>query len=127
MTTEDDFQKKLDEDPKDWQTRLVFADWLDERGDKRAEGYRALALIRDLWYESPTKDGWTLWLGRMKADWFNLLAGKRCLWNGKQDDKSLGLWRDHETRREAEDDAAFAFSQLPTERRTAILNSTVPV
>lgn len=31
MTTEDDFQAALDANPSDWQTRLVFADWLDER------------------------------------------------------------------------------------------------
>lgn len=30
MTTEDDFQAVLDADPSDWQTRLVFADWLQE-------------------------------------------------------------------------------------------------
>ena len=42
MTTEDDFQAALDANPNDWQTRLVFADWLDERGDVRASGYRAL-------------------------------------------------------------------------------------
>jgi uncharacterized protein (TIGR02996 family) len=30
VTTEDDFQAKLDADPSDWQTRLVFADWLEE-------------------------------------------------------------------------------------------------
>ena len=46
MTTEDDFQAALDAKPDDWQTRLVFADWLDERGDPRAEGYRALGVLR---------------------------------------------------------------------------------
>ncbi len=46
MTTEDDFQAALDANPDDWQTRLVFADWLDERGDARAEGYRALGANR---------------------------------------------------------------------------------
>jgi uncharacterized protein (TIGR02996 family) len=30
MTTEDDFQAALDANPGDWQTRLVFADWLQE-------------------------------------------------------------------------------------------------
>src|SRR5204863_136709 len=46
VTTEDDFQNALDADPADWQTRLVFADWLQERGDVRAEGYRALGRTR---------------------------------------------------------------------------------
>jgi uncharacterized protein (TIGR02996 family) len=38
VTTEDDFQSALDKDPEDWQTRLVFADWLQEHNDLRAEG-----------------------------------------------------------------------------------------
>lgn len=46
MTSEDDFQAQLDANPDDWQTRLVFADWLDERGDPRAGGYRALGFHR---------------------------------------------------------------------------------
>jgi len=41
VTTEEDFQRRLDADPTDWPTRLVFADWLQERRDERAEGYRA--------------------------------------------------------------------------------------
>src|SRR5262245_54586051 len=45
MTTEDDFQRTLDATPEDWQTRMVFADWLDERGDPRAAGYRALGKL----------------------------------------------------------------------------------
>lgn len=46
MTTEDDFQRALDANPDDWQTRLVLADFLQELGDERAEGYRALGLLR---------------------------------------------------------------------------------
>ncbi len=43
MTTEDEFQRQLDDHPDDWHTRLVFADWLDDRDDPRAAGYRAIA------------------------------------------------------------------------------------
>jgi uncharacterized protein (TIGR02996 family) len=46
VTTEDDFQLVLDKNLDDWQTRLVFADWLQEREDPRAEGYRALGTLR---------------------------------------------------------------------------------
>src|SRR5271156_2633515 len=42
MDTEDLLQKMLDEHPDDWQTRLVLADFLEEQGDVRAEGYRWL-------------------------------------------------------------------------------------
>lgn len=46
MTTEDDFQNQLDQCPEDHNTRLVFADWLDERNDPRGPGYRALGMCR---------------------------------------------------------------------------------
>ena len=48
MTTEDDFQRALDANTDDWQTQWVFADWLDEHADPRAEGYRVLGTLR-LW------------------------------------------------------------------------------
>lgn len=41
MTTEDDFRKAIDANPGDWQTRLVFADWLADLSDPRAEEERA--------------------------------------------------------------------------------------
>lgn len=46
MTTEDDFQNAIDASPDDWNARLVFADWLQEQGDPRAEGYRALGALK---------------------------------------------------------------------------------
>ena len=46
MTTEDHFQAALDENPSDWQTRLVLADWLQDRDDPRADGYRVLGRLR---------------------------------------------------------------------------------
>ena len=46
MTTESDFQTALDADPTDWQTRLVFADWLEEQGDSRVAGYRRMGELR---------------------------------------------------------------------------------
>jgi uncharacterized protein (TIGR02996 family) len=44
MTSEDDFQAKLDETPYDWQTRMVFADYLGDLDDPRAEGYRLMGV-----------------------------------------------------------------------------------
>src|SRR5215510_9578888 len=58
MTTEDDFQAALDKNPEDWQTRLVFADWLEERGDVRAEGYRALGLLHRVPVGAVRPDQW---------------------------------------------------------------------
>src|SRR5688500_4926683 len=48
MTTEDDFHAMLAPHPDDHATRLILADFLDERGDPRGPGYRALALLRRL-------------------------------------------------------------------------------
>jgi uncharacterized protein (TIGR02996 family) len=43
MTTEVDWWALLDKNPLDHQTRAVFADWLQDRDDKRAEGLRWMA------------------------------------------------------------------------------------
>src|SRR5687767_2932613 len=40
MVDETTFQRALDLEPHNWALRLVFADWLEERGDPRAAGYR---------------------------------------------------------------------------------------
>src|SRR5262249_13386737 len=68
VTTEDDFQNALDAQPGDWQTRLVFADWLQDRSDPRAEGYRALGMNRIVPIAGvpgrPVRvAGWSLWGG----------------------------------------------------------------
>jgi uncharacterized protein (TIGR02996 family) len=128
MTTEDDFQAALDADPTDWQTRLVLADWLDERGDPRAEGYRALGLLRKRprmeWYEHGVKRAkmrhwvWRKFLTSatipdlnydcLNGDWRDLIP----------DINEINSYR---TRREAEDAAARAFAKLPAARRTELL------
>lgn len=46
MTDEDAFHAAMDEDVNEFTHYLVFADWLDEHNDPRAEGYRALAEMR---------------------------------------------------------------------------------
>src|SRR5436190_2015217 len=40
MSTEDAFLDALLADPSDFETRLIFADWLEERGDPRGEFLR---------------------------------------------------------------------------------------
>lgn len=125
MTTEDDFQAALDANPKDWQTRLVFADWLEERNDPRAEGYRALGVLRlrpspGHHYGKPLHDRPERWWARassesehkyrhLPADWYRLV-----------DDSGLSL-TSFRGRRKAEDAAARAFAKLPAERRAELL------
>lgn len=121
MTTEDDFQAALDAKPEDWQTRLVFADWLQERGDPRADGYRALGVLR-LW---PKREGegeggtWAYQGGvaddypachTLPRDWFDADSPGNTYWT-----------QDLDTRRESEDAAARAFAKLPPERRAELL------
>src|SRR5829696_5751875 len=85
MTTEDDFQRAIDASPGDWQTRLVFADWLQDRDDPRADGYRAMGRQRLSTFNvnpSPRAPLWTWFpfgpLGyaarALPRDWYELLA-----------------------------------------------------
>jgi uncharacterized protein (TIGR02996 family) len=43
MNDEEIFNAGLDREPKDAVLRLLFAEWLAERGDERSTGYRWLA------------------------------------------------------------------------------------
>ena len=120
MTTEDDFQAALDANPYDWQTRLVFADWLEERGDPRAEGYRALGVLQLRPYsaaycwanarnrESTAHAGFNL----LPQDWYAFTTPNL---------ETAGIYCFFESRREAEDAAALAFARLPPERRAELL------
>lgn len=126
MTTEDDFQNALTATPDDWQTRLVFADWLQDRGDPRADGYRALGVLKLRPHAVGTRNWWTAkgdgqpYYNHLPPDWFQLLAGYK--------HRSQGRWRwpeawvaDRDNRAEIEDAAARAFSGLPPARRAKLL------
>jgi uncharacterized protein (TIGR02996 family) len=129
VTTEDDFHTALDANPEDWQTRLVFADWLEERGDPRAEGYRALGARRlrpNKWVQLPDVFHWwwggdeVFWRNNtdvvvLPRDWFEALPDQEL-------DRVAWPWHDDpNTRRAAEDAAAAGFARLPPERRAALL------
>lgn len=144
MTTEDDFQRMLDANPDDWQTRLVFSEWLRDRDDPRADGMQALgrsgnhAIL-------PGERGWGMWycdeqytlpsdIGpmRLASDWY--YAVELLIDETKEEGlRSIGYaegvpdyWQAFNTRREAEDAAALAFAKLPAERRAELL-ATAPV
>ena len=131
MTTEDDFHKALDANPDDHQTRLVFADFLQEHGDPRAEGYRALGTLGkrpnnsgngDVFYENANYRRYGGIEPRyLPEDWFNLvnleeLEGMKPRWSTTP--------KEHRTRRHLEDAAALAFSQLPHARREELLGQS---
>ena len=125
MTTEDDFQAALDADTSDWQTRLVFADWLEEQGDPRAEGYRALGTRRRApvptyrapqvrWWDEASENG-PKGPDDIPRDWLDLIASSK-----------RGFYGDYvlfDSRREAEDAAALAFAKLPARRRATLLET----
>lgn len=115
MTTEDDFQRALDANPEDWQIRLVFADWLQDQGDPRAEGYRALGSLRraPTWSASSTAAGWYYArstgyavLPHMLPPWW--------VW-------TVAMQGVAASRAAAEDAAALAFARLTSERRDELL------
>ena len=136
MTTEDDFQRMIDERPDDWQSRLVLADWLQERGDPRAAGYRAVAVQqrrplegekkhddgkthRTWWWYCPHADSPAYSMhNHVPRDWFDLLpAGEG----------SESFWPVHtatgglKSRRDCEDALALAFAKLPPARQAELL------
>jgi uncharacterized protein (TIGR02996 family) len=135
VTTEDDFQRILDENPADRETRLVFADWLQDRGDPRAEGYRAMAVRnrhplqgRHLnadtwWWHACAEARMAEFHNHVPQDWFGLLP---------PDEGSTQFWPVFrsgggvKTRRECEDALALAFAKLTAEQQAKLLTPFAP-
>lgn len=128
VTTEDDFQYLLDLHPDDHTTRLVFADWLDERADPRAEGYRAMGVLR-LHPMMPASREWGFWENRtdpsefseparLPVDWFAALGASSDAFVTLHNDDGTRWWA---TVRDASDAAALAFARLPAARQAELL------
>lgn len=115
------FQAALDADPGDHTTRLVFADWLEERGDPRAEGYRALGVWRRVPHREFTQSAGLCWYyPGCGYDWSGVPpAGTPRTWLPKS--LKAAHWQTLPTRRAAEDAAALAFARLPPARRAELL------
>jgi uncharacterized protein (TIGR02996 family) len=134
MTTEDDFQAMLDANPEDHTTRLIFADRLDERGDPRGPGYRALGERRI----SPCHLGSAIFDAAEREE-LGAPAAQGFWWCDADEPKfaphhlpfawfmavhgGLRSANNYPTRREAEDAAALAFAQLPADRRAELLRN----
>jgi uncharacterized protein (TIGR02996 family) len=132
MTTEEEFQRLLDDDPENWAARVMFADWLDDRGDLRGPGYRALAAQRrsplqgyhegtgakTWWWFCPPVETELAVHNHLPSDWFALLPvgeGNQSFWPLHTEEGGVM------TRRECEGAAALAFAQLPAKRRAELL------
>jgi len=135
MTSEKEFQDQLDQHPDDHHTRMVFADWLEEQGDPRAEGYRALGVLGHSPYTlgkyNPKEKGYG-WSNtnntnafypinhKLPIDWFTIIKDTHNEYPYQR--LPQDHWRYHGSRQEADDQAAHAFSQLPEERKKEILS-----
>jgi uncharacterized protein (TIGR02996 family) len=130
VTTEDDFQRALDAAPDDWDTRLALADFFHARGDPRAEGYRALGLLRMCPYVDRVSYWWTTIKVSccpvsgvrgngcsLPRDWFRLVD----LDPHDESFKPLGSEGVARSRRAVEDAAALAFGKLPAQRQAQLL------
>lgn len=128
------FQDHLDKYPDDHNHRMVFADWLQERGDPRAEGYRAMGQLRKNAVQSrysPT----TTWLWGNKSNssyayepsgalpdvWLKRVGNNHPTYGN--DVNNTKNWRYHTSRRNAEDAAALAFAKIPRYIKTKLLTT----
>jgi uncharacterized protein (TIGR02996 family) len=61
MTGEQFFRSALDVRPEDMALRLLFAEWLEERGDYRAQGFRWMSRLGKwpFWLPSSRRWSWT--------------------------------------------------------------------
>lgn len=147
MNDEDDFQRMLDANPADHTTRLVFADWLQERDDPRAEGYRAMgrrqlcpqSVVMNAGIQDARHD--TQWVYGRRDDpfatdpdygrgvsracllpyvWFEALPYTDRVYSFNVD-KEQRSWEHFPSRREAEDALAMAFAKLKPRRRASLL------
>ncbi len=126
--SEEGFQAHLDANPEDHFAREVFADWLEDRDDPRAEGYRALGVLgRFPFVESKASYLWhnekrygTNDPDDLKTVWFLAIT------HFTRKTYMTDWWVRFPSRRKAEDAAAIAFSQLRSEDRACIfVNASV--
>src|SRR5262249_30719954 len=80
MTDEAAFQAGLDDNPRNHDLRLVFADWLEEQGDWRAASYRWMGTHRKHPY--PADRSWDWWDASLREnldDWTALERAQKIL------------------------------------------------
>lgn len=122
MNDENAFQAALDAHPDDHTTRLVFADWLEEHDDPRAEPYRILGKFQRFPARSQaTKDTVVTWSWYLfDPDW----RDSHVYSNGLPPTWSRAIGNQHvkSTRLEADEEAVRAFLTLePSQRLSAII------
>ncbi len=132
MLTETDWQHTLDTcDPAERSALLlIFADWLEDRGNRRAKGYRALGINGRCPMPSD-RYGRLEWRcygdgemtddpASLPADWWEELAGEL----PATPTTVLREYLEYDSRREMDNAAAKSFARLPLARQHSLL--TVP-
>jgi uncharacterized protein (TIGR02996 family) len=132
MDEEEAFQAALDAKPDCHVTRLVFADWLDERGDPRGPGYRAMGGLgvvphnlfgnpHGLWWfcKAAAASGYGL-----PYEWFDRILHP---FKDNSDIFPRAGYATRFPRREAEDAAAFAWAKLTPGQQEVILSRCLDV
>ena len=122
MVSEDDFHAALDADAGNPALRLVFADWLEERGDWRAEGYRWMGQ-HDKWPLDWSKSGFIT--AFTTFDWY--LDDDGATWDVPGHCRLPPWWRlgfrtnldfpAFPSRRLAEEGLCIALGRIPLRRR----------
>ena len=129
---EDAFHAMLDLNPDDHTTRKVFADWLEERGDPRAEGYRALGALGWVPYLVGVPLQWTTGTynvpdspdrSMLPYRWAEVASVGKSRSPGFPTDSHRhdNFWFGVATRRELEDAVALAFGTLTPDEKAEIL------
>lgn len=129
MTSEEDFRAMVEANPLDFDTLLVFADWLQDRDDPRAEAWRALGVNRIAVWSFPLGDGkrhytFANWSScdddrsAIPGDWW--VCCKSLLKRRELYADSPKQFFSKPTAREAYDVVVAAFLNLPPERRAEL-------
>ncbi len=137
VTEEEGWLVKLAANPDDATTRLVFADWLQERDDPRADGHRAIArqglkpragdkfftwFNADCYLPSPTFGGCpVIGAACVSPEWLAAAIKHGPARNTQADLWGVTWWVDWFTRSQAEEALVVGFPHLPEDVRARLL------
>ena len=122
MTTETDFIEQLNKTPSDHSLKLVFADFLQELNDPRAEGYRALGHVERIPAHYIGSNEWTWWR-QLPPPALTPSMYLPEIWWDKLIPTKQSYFREsnYHTYTEALDAAAIAYSKLSIQTRNKIV------
>lgn len=122
MICDTDFEAALDENPKDWTTRLIYADWLTEHGKDReaycqrwlVENRRCCKWTTGIYQWNTYSRGYATRCRR--GHWFELYL-RRCIFRWLAAEKKEIATHPYASRQAAEDDLAQALQLAKHSKR----------